>query len=71
MLTPISGANLEFMSDEISWESGDTFVARQTKQIEREFKTSRPKPRNRRMGFRGEKPVFKNPDWIQIYSRRD
>jgi hypothetical protein len=33
--------------------SGDEFVARQTRQIEREFKCSRPKPRNRAMGFKG------------------
>ena len=35
----------------IRWESGDVFVEAQSRQIAREFKTSRPRPRNRAMGF--------------------
>jgi len=40
--------------NEIHWVSGNDFVANQTKQIEREFKRSRPTPRNRRMGLYGQ-----------------
>jgi hypothetical protein len=39
----------------IRWESGDVFVEAQTRQIAKEFKTSRPRPRNRAMGFWGSK----------------
>lgn len=35
--------------------SGDEFVNAQTRQIEEEFKCSRPRPRNRAMGFKDEK----------------
>ena len=42
------------MKKETSYEiSGEEFVAAQTRKIEREFKCSRPKPRNRQMGFKG------------------
>lgn len=34
--------------------SGEEFVARQTRQIMREFGSSRPKPRGRKMGFKPE-----------------
>ena len=46
------------MKTESSYEiSGEEFVAAQTRKIEREFKCSRPKPRNRKMGFKGtDKP---------------
>ena len=38
----------------IRWEPASDFIYRQTVQIEREFHRSNPRPRNRRMGFRGE-----------------
>lgn len=42
--------------------SGEEFVAAQTRKIEREFKCSRPKPRNRQMGFKGtDKPKRQVP----------
>ncbi len=34
--------------------SGEEFVARQTRKIMREFGSSRPKPRARKMGFKPE-----------------
>ena len=37
----------------IIWIPANTFIEEQTRQIEREFKTSRPRPRNKAMGFRG------------------
>ena len=37
--------------DGARWESGDSFVRSQTAAIAREFKTFRPRPRNRAMGF--------------------
>jgi len=37
--------------------SANAFIEAQTKQMEREFKCSRPRPRNRAMGFKGsDKP---------------
>lgn len=37
--------------------SASEFIEQQTKQIEREFKCSRPQPRNKAMGFYGtDKP---------------
>ena len=37
--------------------SANDFIEAQTKQIEREFKCSKPRPRNRAMGFKGsDKP---------------
>jgi len=54
----------EDSAEEIRWEDANKFIERQTKEIEREFKTSRPKPRNRAMGFRGD-------DWPRrIYSEQ-
>ena len=42
--------------------SGDKFVAAQTNRLEKEFKCSRPKPRNRAMGFNGsDKPKRERP----------
>ncbi len=42
--------------------SANDFIEQQTKQIEKEFKSSRPNPRNWAMGFRGEpKPKHKQP----------
>ncbi len=41
--------------------SGNEFVDAQTRKIEKEFKTSRPRPRNRAMGFKGEKSNKRNP----------
>ncbi len=40
------------MKDNIIWESAHDFIERQTRKIAREFKTSRPKPRNKAMGFK-------------------
>ena len=37
----------------IRWESANTFIEAQTKSMAREFKCSRPRPRNRAMGFKG------------------
>jgi len=34
--------------------SANEFIEAQTRQMEREFKSSRPKPRNKAMGFKGE-----------------
>jgi hypothetical protein len=51
------------MPDDINWQSANDFIEKQTRDIEREFKTSRPKPRNRHMGFKGEKRP-KNP-WFE------
>lgn len=39
---------------DVHWESAQKFIERQTVEIMREFKTSRPRPRNKRMGFRDE-----------------
>ena len=41
--------------DDITWVSGNDFVARQTIQLEKTFHSSRPKPRNRVMGFKDER----------------
>ena len=43
--------------------SGDEFVAAQTRKIEREFKCSRPKPRNRQMGFKGKDEPRRRVPW--------
>lgn len=37
--------------------SANDFIERQTRNIEREFATSRPRPRNRAMGFKGSDRV--------------
>ena len=42
------------MAKSIRWESANVFIEAQTRQIAREFKTSRPRPRNRAMGFYGD-----------------
>ena len=38
----------------VRWESANTVIEAQTRAIAREFKTSKPRPRNRAMGFRGD-----------------
>lgn len=49
--------------------SGNDFVARQTEQIKEEFKCSRPRPRNRAMGFKDPKRKRRRivmNDWGEI-----
>ena len=38
----------------IKWVSGNEFVEQQTKEFSRNFTSSRPRPRNRAMGFKGD-----------------
>jgi hypothetical protein len=47
----------------IHWISANTLIQAQTQQIADEFKTSRPRPRNRAMGFKG-RDIHK---WIQVW----
>lgn len=58
-IKPTRGKNQSMNSDEIvdgiRWESANSFVARQTRNILREFRSSRPKPRPREMGLRSER----------------
>jgi hypothetical protein len=37
----------------VTWVSAHLIAEQQTRQMARDFKTSRPAPRNRAMGFRG------------------
>lgn len=39
---------------EVTWVSANAVVEAQTKAIEKLWKSSRPRPSNRRMGFKGE-----------------
>lgn len=42
--------------------SANDFIEAQTRQLEREFATSRPRPRNKAMGFKGsDKPQRQKP----------
>ena len=51
-----------YMSYEIS---ANRFIELQTKQIEREFKCSKPRPRNKAMGFKGsDKPKHRNTERV-------
>lgn len=51
----------------ITWVSANTLIEEQTKNIAREFKSSRPKPRNSAMGFRQEpKKRGKGDAWKAI-----
>lgn len=42
------------MKTEIRWVSAHKWIEAQTARMARELKSSRPKPSNRRMGFKGE-----------------
>jgi len=60
-----------FGRDGLWYEDAGEFVARVTRGIEREFGRSHPRPRNRRMGFRGERRkglVVRGDGW---WVRRD
>jgi len=46
--------NPDLTFDGIRWEPAGNLAERSTVQIEREFHSSKPKPRNRAMGFCGE-----------------
>lgn len=46
---------------EVRYVSGDEFVAAQTRRLEREFHCSKPRPRNRAMGFRDEEKKREKP----------
>lgn len=48
--------------DNIRWVSAHLLSEAITKQLEREYASSRPRPRNRAMGFRGEDKVKKRRD---------
>jgi len=39
---------------QIHWVSANSLIEEQTRQIAREFGNSRPRPRNRQMGFKQE-----------------
>lgn len=41
------------MSESITWVSANELIERQTREMARTFKASRPRPSNRRMGFNG------------------
>lgn len=54
--------------EELGWcveVSGNEFVARQTEQIKREFGRSRPRPRNRVMGFHFIDGMFRRAERIR------
>ena len=41
-------------SDGIRWVSANDFIETQTREFSRNFTSSRPRPRNRAMGFKGD-----------------
>ena len=45
-----------FQDPKVRWVSANTIIEANTRAIEREYRSSRPKPRNRAMGLRGEEP---------------
>lgn len=45
------------MDQQVTWVSANAFIEQQTRDIEREFKCSRPRPRSRAMGFSGAEKV--------------
>ena len=46
--------------NKIRWVSGNDFVEHQTKEFAKRFTSSRPRPRNKAMGFKGsDKPKRK------------
>jgi hypothetical protein len=49
-----TGSTRDPDDDSVRWEPAQDVVSRQTERISREFMTSRPKPRNRVMGFSGD-----------------
>lgn len=45
-----------FQNPKVRWVSAHTIIEANTRALEREYRSSRPKPRNRAMGFKGEEP---------------
>lgn len=64
---------MDFKPNEIS---GNTFVHLQTLEIENTFKTSRPRPRNKAMGFRPDlekskpRPQLTDEDFMDYWKNR-
>lgn len=47
--------------EEIQWVSASEIIEAQTRALSRTFHCSKPKPRNRAMGFKGEEPRRRMP----------